>query len=92
MSGSPVEYSMAGRSKGAADENRHEATEACQGGIEGALGGTAAGLGVLTRVLHSGKQALGALGLGSNQALALTILLVLWVPRFPLLVRLAARR
>ena len=47
--------------------------------------------GVLTRVLHSGKQALGALGLGSNQALALTILLVLWVPHFPLLVRLAAR-
>lgn len=48
-------------------------------------------LGGLTRVLHSGKRALGALGLGSNQALALTILLVLWVPHFPLLVRLAAR-
>ena len=41
MSGSPVEYSMAGRSKGATDENRHEATEARQGGIDGALGVTA---------------------------------------------------
>jgi hypothetical protein len=57
-----------------------------------ALSGEQQRLGVLTRVLHSGKQALGALSLGSNQALALTILLVLWVPLFPLLVRLAARR
>jgi hypothetical protein len=36
-----------------------------------ALSGEQQRLGVLTRVLHSGKQALGALSLGSNQALAL---------------------
>ena len=91
MSGSLVEYSMAGRTKGGTGENRHEATAPRQGGMEGALGEQQR-LGVLTRVLHSGKQTLDALILGGNVALALTVLLVLWVPLFPLLVRLAAHR
>jgi len=59
--------------------------------MEGALGEQQR-LGVLTRVLHSGKHALDVLSLRGNQALALTILLVLWVPFFPALVRLSAHR
>jgi hypothetical protein len=60
--------------------------------IEGILRGTVAVGGVLIRVIRPGRQALGELGLGSNQASALTILLILWVPVFPLFARLAARR
>jgi ACR3 family arsenite efflux pump ArsB len=59
--------------------------------MEGALGEQQR-LGVLTRMLHSGKQALDVLSLRGNQALSLTILLVLWVLFFPALVRLSAHR